>query len=102
VNVLINTVTSAENGGIVAFASSTGSESSIESSAWKNGAFTKALVEGIEQGKADLANEGTITTSELDFFLAKRVRELTDDHQHPVMGRPPQEPDFTIAQARRL
>jgi len=101
VNVLVNTVTSAENGGIVAFASSTGREASVESSAWKNGAFTKAIVEGIEQGKADLAKEGTITTSELDFFLAKRVRELTDDQQHPVMGRPPQEPDFTIAQVRK-
>jgi hypothetical protein len=97
VNTLVNTVTSAESGGIVAFASSTGRETSFESSAWGNGAFTKAIVEGIEQGKADLAREGTITTSELDFYLSKRVRELTDDKQHPVMGRPPQEPDFTIA-----
>ncbi len=101
INVLVNTVTSAEDGGIVAFASTTGREASVESSAWQNGAFTKAIVEGIEQGKADLAMEGTITTSELDFFLAKRVRELTDDQQHPVMGRPPQEPDFTIAQVRK-
>jgi len=101
VNVLVNSVTAAENGGIVAFASSTGREVSVESSAWQNGAFTKAIVEGIEQGKADLSGEGTITTSELDFFLEKRVRELTDDKQHPVMGRPPEEPDFTIAQAHK-
>ncbi len=101
VNLLLNTVTSAENGGIVVFASSTGREVSVESSAWQNGAFTKAIVEGIQQGKADLGKEGTITTSELDFFLAKRARELTDGRQHPVMGRPPQEPDFTIAQVRK-
>jgi uncharacterized caspase-like protein len=99
VNVLINTVTSAENGGIVAFASSTGRESSMESSTWQNGAFTKAIVEGIAQGKADLFGEGTINTSELDAFLEKRVQQLTDGQQHPVMGRPPEEPDFTIAQA---
>ena len=74
---------------------------SIESSAWKNGAFTKAIVEGIDLGKADLFGEGKITTSELDAFVAKRVGELTDNKQHPVMGRPPQEPDFPIAQVRK-
>jgi hypothetical protein len=50
-------------------------------------------------GKADLEHEGTITTSELDYFLSKRVRELTDDKQHPVMGR--QGPDFTIAEVKK-
>ena len=44
INVLINTVTSAENGGIVVFASSTGRQLSAESSEWGNGAFTKAIV----------------------------------------------------------
>jgi WD40 repeat protein len=101
VNLLVNNVTAAENGGIVAFASSTGLEVSVESSEWGNGAFTKAIVEGIERGKADLFGEGTITTSELDAFLEKRVQQLTDGKQHPVMGRPPEEPDFTIAQARK-
>jgi uncharacterized caspase-like protein len=99
VNTLINAVTSAENGGIVAFASSTGAESSIESSAWKNGAFTKALVEGVEQGKATAFGRDAITTSLLDAFLQSRVSELTDGKQHPVMQRPLQEPDFTFAQA---
>jgi uncharacterized caspase-like protein len=101
VNVLVNSVTAPENGGIVAFASSTGREVSVESGAWQNGAFTKALIEGIQQGKADLTGEGTITTSELDYFLGKRVQQLTEGKQHPVMGRPPGEPDFTIAQARK-
>jgi hypothetical protein len=101
VTVLVNRVTATESGGIVAFASSTGREVSIESGAWKNGAFTKAIVEGIDLGKADLFGEGKITTSELDAFVAKRVGELTDNKQHPVMGRPPQEPDFTIAQVRK-
>jgi Caspase domain/WD domain, G-beta repeat len=98
---LVNRVTSAESGGIVAFASSTGREVSVESSTWNNGAFTKAIVEGIDLGKADLFGEGKITTSELDAFVAKRVGELTEQKQHPVMGRPPQEPDFEIAAARK-
>ena len=101
VNVLVNTVTSAENGGIVVFASSTGRQLSAESSEWGNGAFTKAIVEGIQLGKADLLGDGFITTSSLDTFVEHRVRVLTEDRQNPVMGRPPDEPDFAIAQVSK-
>ena len=101
INVLINTVTSAENGGIVVFASSTGRQLSAESSEWGNGAFTKAIVEGIQLGKADLLGDGFITTSSLDTFVEHRVRVLTEDKQNPVMGRPPDEPDFAIAQVSK-
>jgi hypothetical protein len=55
----------------------------------------------IDLGNADLFGEGKIIASELDAFVAKRVGELTDNKQYPVMGRPPQEPDFTIAQVRK-
>jgi Caspase domain len=101
INVLVNTVTSAENGGIVVFASSTGRQLSAESSDWGNGAFTKAIVEGIQLGKADLLGDGFITTSSLDTFVEHRVRVLTEDRQNPVMGRPPDEPDFAIAQVSK-
>jgi uncharacterized caspase-like protein len=100
-NVLINNVTSVENGGIVVFAASTGRQLSAESGAWGNGAFTKAIVEGIELGKADLLRDGFITTSSLDTFVERRVRTLTEDKQNPVMGRPPDVPDFTIAQVSK-
>jgi WD40 repeat protein len=100
-NVLINNVTSVENGGIVVFAASTGRQLSAESGAWGNGAFTKAVVEGIELGKADLMRDGFITTSGLDIFVERRVRTLTEDKQNPVMGRPPDMPDFTIAQVSK-
>ena len=56
--------------------------------AWGHGAFTKALIEGLGEGKADLLHKGTITVSELDAFIAERVKELTDGEQHPVMSRP--------------
>jgi hypothetical protein len=101
INLLVNTVTSAENGGIVVFASSTGRQDSLESGNWGNGAFTKAIIEGIAQGRADLLGRGFITTSSLDTFVESRVQELTEGKQSPVMARPPEEPDFTIAQVRK-
>jgi hypothetical protein len=101
VNVLVNTVSSSENGGIVVFASSTGRQVSVERDDWGNGAFTKAIVEGIELGKADLLGKGFITTSSLDTFVESRVAELTEGKQSPVMERPPQQPDFAIAEAHK-
>jgi hypothetical protein len=101
INVLVNTVSSAENGGIVVFASSTGRQVSAERDDWGNGAFTKAIVEGIALGKADLLGKGLITTSSLDTFVENRVQELTEGKQNPVMERPPEEPDFAIAEVRK-
>jgi caspase domain-containing protein len=100
-NVLINGASASENGGIVVFASSTGRQVSVESGDWGNGAFTKAIIEGIKLGKADLLGDGNITTSSLDTFLEHRVRMLTEEKQTPVMARPPGEPDFTIALVNR-
>ncbi len=96
INVLANTVSASENGGIVVFASSTGRQVAVESGALGNGAFTKAVVEGIERGDA-ARRDGLITTSTLDSYVVSRVGELTDNQQTPVMQRPPEEPDFAIA-----
>ncbi|HSK76821.1 MAG TPA: caspase family protein, partial [Thermoanaerobaculia bacterium] len=49
---LINELASSDNG-IVVFAASTGRQRSVESPDWKNGVFTKAVVEALD-GKADL------------------------------------------------
>jgi dipeptidyl aminopeptidase/acylaminoacyl peptidase len=100
-NVLVNTVSASENGGIVVFASSTGRQVSVESADLGNGAFTKAVVEGIELGKADLLGDGFITTSTLDSYVVHRVGQFTDNQQTPVMERPPEEPDFAIAEVRK-
>ena len=83
-------------GGVVAYAASTGREFSFEDEKWGHGAFTKALIEGLG-GRADLFHKGTITTATLDLFLETRVKELTDGRQHPVMTRPNTVPDFPIA-----
>jgi WD40 repeat protein len=99
-NVLVNTVSASENGGIVVFASSTGRQVSVEAADLGNGAFTKAVVEGIDLGKAALGN-GFITTSTLDSYVVQRVEEFTGNQQTPVMERPPEEPDFAIAEMKR-
>jgi len=96
INVLVNTVTDSANGGIVVFASSTGRQVSLERGDLGNGAFTKAVVEGIDLGKAALG-DGLITTSTLDSYVVRRVGQFTENQQTPVMVRPPEEPDFTIA-----
>jgi hypothetical protein len=89
----INEFASAENG-LVAFASSTGREDSVGNDAWQNGAFTKALVEGLRAGWADRLHAGTITLTQLDAFVVSRVKELTSGLQHPVMTRPPRGPGW--------
>ena len=95
VNRLVNELSSAENG-VVVFASSTGRQFSLENDRWNNGAFTKALVEGLG-GKADVTNKKKITVTSLDFYLAERVKELTGGQQTPVTTKPDTVPDFPIA-----
>jgi len=95
INAVVNELASAENG-VVVFASSTGRQYSQESTAWNNGAFTKAVVEGVG-GKADYQKTGRITHKMLDFYLSERVKELTKGAQTPVNPSPQGVPDFPIA-----
>ncbi len=81
---------------MVVLAASTGDQSSRESAAWKNGAFTKALVEGL-RGAADYAENGQITLSELETWVGVRVAELTQGAQTPTMAKPNAAPDYVIA-----
>jgi len=92
---VINELTSAENG-VVVFSSSTGRQYSLEDPNWGNGAFTKAVIEGIA-GKADLLGKGKITVNMLDAFIAERVKEITNGKQTPVTTKPNTVPDFPIA-----
>ena len=96
---LVNDFSKTENG-LITFAASQGAELSQESPAWGHGAFSLALIEGIGEGKADLLHKGTITVSALDAYIANRVKDLTEGHQHPVMSRPDTVPDFAFATAR--
>nr|VFJ59607.1 MAG: WD40-like Beta Propeller Repeat [Candidatus Kentron sp. DK] len=94
INVIINDLAAAENG-VVVFASSSGRQFSYEDPDWGNGAFTKALVEGIG-GKANYMKDGRITINQLDLYLSERVKELTGGRQTPTTNKPPDTPDFPI------
>ena len=92
---MLNELASPEYG-LVVIASSTGKQYSFESAEWGNGAFTKALVEGLG-GRADLKKRGRITHKMLDFYVSDRVDELTHGQQTPVNTSPMGVPDYTIA-----
>ncbi len=92
---VVNELSSAENG-VVVFSSSTGRQFSLESSAWGNGAFTKALLEGVA-GSADYMKTGRITHKMLDLYVSERVKDLTKGEQSPVTQAPGGVPDFPVA-----
>lgn len=104
IDAALNELGSTERG-VVVFAASLGRQVSQESPIWDNGAFTKALVEGLglpgEPGKADLLGTGTITVSTLGTYVMGRVKELTGGTQSPVLIRPKTLPDFPFAVSRR-
>jgi uncharacterized caspase-like protein len=89
---------SAENGAVV-FAASTGNQYSLEDRSWQNGAFTKALVEGVS-GRADYSGKGRITVNMLDLYLSERVKELTGGRQTPTTAKPQTVQDFPVALKR--
>ncbi len=95
IDAIVNELRSAENG-VVVFASSTARQYSLENPSWNNGAFTKALVEGLT-GRGDLIPDGSITINELNTYIADRVKHLTNGQQTPTLGKPATVPDFPIA-----
>jgi dipeptidyl aminopeptidase/acylaminoacyl peptidase len=95
----LNDLASAENG-IVVFASSTGQQVSLESEEWGNGAFTRAVLEGL-QGQADYKRRGRITYKMLDLYISDRVTEMTRGAQTPVSPSPVGVPDFVVAEVRK-
>jgi uncharacterized caspase-like protein len=92
---VVNELSSAENGAVV-FASSSGKQFSLEDAAWGNGAFTKALIEGLAGGAA-YTGDGRITINMLDLFLSEEVKKLTGGRQTPTTTKPETISDFPIA-----
>ncbi|MCF6360753.1 MAG: caspase family protein [Cyclobacteriaceae bacterium] len=79
---------SSDENGLVLMAASTGNESALETPQWGHGAFTLAILEGIEKGKADFKPDGTIYLRELDLYVSERTIELTNNVQHPTTQKP--------------
>jgi WD40 repeat protein len=81
--------------GVVVLTSSIGTQPSQESAEWGNGAFTKALLEGLS-GRADYRKTGRVTLNMLDLYLSERVRELTQGTQTPATAKPSTIADFPL------
>lgn len=80
--------------GSVIFASSTSNQLSQENLVWENGAFTKALLEGLRGEAVAPANAGPISVAKLDDYVARRVKELTSNQQTPTTSRSSNMTDF--------
>jgi WD40 repeat protein len=98
INGFVSELASAENG-LVVFAASTGREFAQERDEWKNGAFSKALIEALSGKAEQLPGQGVITISALEYWLAERVKTLTGGQQHPTTAKPTTIRDFPIAVA---
>lgn len=85
----------ASGSGVVVMTASTGSETSLENTAWGHGAFTKALLDGLS-GQADYDQNGMIDIKEIDLFVSHRVTALTNEQQHPTTEIPATLPNFPI------
>lgn len=83
--------------GLVVLTSSTGLESSFESSKWKHGAFTMAFLEGLG-GKADYDGDRRVWIREIEHYVAKRVPQLTSGKQHPTSEIPQSIPNFALSE----
>ena len=58
-----------------------------ERAIWGHSAFTKELLSGIEDGLADMDQDGYITSNELGIYLSKKVYITSEENQTPVNGR---------------
>ncbi|SEM18405.1 WD domain-containing protein, G-beta repeat-containing protein [Syntrophus gentianae] len=72
---------------VVVYASTTGYQDSREDKVWGHGAFTKAVLEGLD-GKAPSGDTGKITIFGLAKYISDRVKELTHGQQTPTMANP--------------
>lgn len=73
--------------GMVMYASSASDTKSKENEDWKNGAFTKALVDAFN-GAARTPGDIGLSTQQLDQYLYKEVRQMTDYKQTPIFMNP--------------
>ena len=73
--------------GMVMYASSASDTKSKENEDWKNGAFTKALVDAFN-GAARTDGDIGLSTQQLDQYLYKAVRQMTEFKQTPIFMNP--------------
>lgn len=74
-----------EERGVIVFASATAKELAQETDEWGNGAFTKALIEGL-RGEAEDPRDKLVYPTGLKRYVTRRVRDLTDNQQRPYVS----------------
>ncbi len=72
------------NTGTTVLASSRGFEKSYEFYGLKNGAFTYSLKQALSDKKADSDGDGSVSISELLYYMKYEVPKITDGDQTPV------------------
>lgn len=70
------------NSGVLVFASSKGSEYSLENAEVEHGIFTKAILEALS-GQANVPGEKGLTVLDFLSYVSRRVKALSMDMQHP-------------------
>jgi len=70
--------------GAPVISSAGGTEYAQESKDWGNGVFTYCLLTGLGTNKADLNRNGSVSISEMQKYLSKKVPELTNGTQKPT------------------
>jgi uncharacterized caspase-like protein len=91
---LANSLSATENG-VIVFSASTGRQEAEETAQWGNGAFTRALLQGL-RGAADFRKDGVVTHQGLSYFLGREVKDLTSGRQTPVTAVPMGMVDFPL------
>ena len=71
------------------FTSSSQNQLSYEDDSWNNGAFTKALIDGMQRGKADVNEDKIVTVKELSDYVTMSVRNMVRSLKNEL-----QEPSF--------
>ncbi|MBR9859848.1 hypothetical protein GYB22_03695 [bacterium] len=61
-----------------------GMEYALESKKWQNGLFTYCMLNGLQNGEADLNRDGEIWLSEIQKYVFEKVSELSDGAQQPT------------------
>jgi WD40 repeat protein len=81
--------------GVAVFLASRSGQAAQENKRWGNGAFTKAVIEGLS-GQADRSQSGRVTLNMLDLYISERVKGLTGGTQTPTSARPTSITDFPL------
>lgn len=84
--------------GMAILGASGGGEFAQESGEWNNGVFTRSLIEGLRDSKADTDLDGSVHLDELKNYLAIKVPEMTKGQQKPSLVSFNSDQNFILAQ----